>query len=70
MTEDEFCAIVKKVNAQFDPSWLSQAVEDTVLDSLELMELRSALETRLGRAIPDSQWFDSKTLEDLLRGIN
>jgi len=70
MTKDEFCAIVKRVNTQFEPSWLSQPVEDTVLDSLELMELRSALETKLGRPIPDSQWFDSRTLDDLLRGIN
>lgn len=65
MTEVEFFAILKKVNSQFDPSWLSRNVEETPLDSLDLLELRSSLETRLGRPIPNSLWFASETLNDL-----
>jgi len=68
LTQDELMLIMKKVDLRADASWMDQPIEDTPLDSLALMELRSAIEVHLGRAIPDALWFEAKTLRELLRG--
>jgi len=70
MSEVDFLRILKAVNSDADGSWLAVEIQDTPLDSLDLLELRSLLEIRLQRGIPDTLWFEAASLEDLLSGIN
>lgn len=69
MDERDFLAIVNGVRRIEAPSELDMPVRDTVLDSLDLAALRSALEVRLGRPIPDDVWQGSATLRQLLDAL-
>lgn len=69
ITESDFFELIRKVSSRADPSWMDRPIEDTTLDSLELMELRSALEARLGRGLSDGPWFEARTLRDLFLGL-
>ena len=69
LTESEFLDILIQIRPQATLSWLQVPVQDTSLDSLDLMEFRSALEVKLSRGISDALWFESVTLGDLLKGL-
>jgi len=69
MDERDFLAIVNGVRRIEAPSELDMPVRDTVLDSLDLAALRSALEVRLDRPIPDDVWQGSATLRQLLDAL-
>ena len=69
MTPEEFLVILKSVNAMASPQWLDIEIHETGLDSLDLMMLRSSLETAIHDAIPDKLWFESETLRQLLKGL-
>lgn len=48
-----------------DECRLNSAIDDTGIDSFEFITLRSALETRFGTAIPDSEWGSINALADI-----
>lgn len=69
ITEIDFLTLVHKVNPYVDSSWLDQLIEETPLDSLQLMELRSVLEAHIGRGLSDALWFRARTLNELFAGV-
>ena len=69
MTESQFLAIVRSVRPEAHAGWLDRPVAETVLDSFDLLELRSALEAR-GAAITDEAWLESPTLRRLLATLS
>jgi hypothetical protein len=66
MDEQAFAAIVRSIRPLDDLRLLDAPVAETSLDSYDLLELRSALETRIGRAISDQAWLGARTLRELL----
>ena len=66
MSEAEFLAILKSVLTKTDVATLDVPVEKGPLDSLDLLTLRSALETRLDRTISDDVWLKARTFRELL----
>jgi acyl carrier protein len=66
---EEFTAIVRAAIERFDERDIDRAIVETSVDSLDLLALRAALETRLGRAISDEDWFASESLAQLLERL-
>ena len=69
MTEEEFLEIVASVRDVGGRAALDVPVRDTVLDSLDLAMIRSALEVRLGRPIDDGVWTGATSLRQLLDAL-
>jgi len=65
MTEREFLEIVLSVRRVGGPEILDRSLEDVPLDSLDLLELRASLETRLDRTLTEEKFRASSTLRDL-----
>jgi acyl carrier protein len=70
MTETEFMKIVCAVRNIEDPAFLDLPLEDAPFDSLDLLELRAALEVRLGLPLTDEKFNSASTLRDLYRLVN
>ena len=70
MTETEFMEVVCEVRNIDDPSWLDMPLEAAPLDSLDLLELRSSLETRLDLPLTDEKFNSASTLRDLYNLVN
>lgn len=69
MTEAQFLAALQQVNSKAQRDWLDVIVHETPLDSLDLIELRSTLEVKLGGPLSDALWFESETLGELLKAL-
>jgi len=69
VTENEFLEIVRSVRDIGDPAALDLPVRETVLDSLDLAMIRSALEVRRGAPIDDVVWSGADSLRELLNAI-
>lgn len=67
MTESEFVRLVCSVRPVEGAVLLDLPLEETPLDSLDLLHLRAALEVRLGRSLSDDRFIASSTLRDLYR---
>ena len=65
MTESEFMAVVCEVRSIDDPSFLDIPLEAAPFDSLDLLELRASLETRLNLPLTDEKFNSASTLRDL-----
>ena len=70
MTETEFMQVVCEVRNINDSSWLDMPLEAAPLDSLDLLELRSSLETRLDLLLTDEKFNSASTLRDLYLLVN
>ena len=70
MTEAEFMKIVCAVRNTNDPTLLDIPLEDAPFDSLDLLELRAALEVRLGLPLTDEKFNSTSTLRDLYLLVN
>ncbi len=70
MTEPEFMKIVCAVRNIDDPAFLDMPLEAAPFDSLDLLELRSALEVRLDLPLSDEKFNSASTLRDLYRLVN
>lgn len=70
MTETEFMKIVCEVRNIDDPSFLDKPLETAPFDSLDLLELRSLLETRLDLTLTDEKFNSASTLRDLYLLVN
>jgi acyl carrier protein len=66
MTRQELIAVAAAALEKFDPQDVDRPIEATALDSLDLMVLRAAIETRVGAPIDDERWFSSGSLAELL----
>ncbi len=69
MSEEEFLEIVVSVRDIGGADALDLPVRETVLDSLDLAMIRSALEVRLGRPIDDRVWTEATSLRELLDAL-
>lgn len=67
MTEREFLQIVASLRRIEDQGFLDRRLEDTPFDSLDLLELRAALEIALDRPLSDEKFDSASTLRDLYR---
>ena len=70
MTESEFMAIVCEVRQIDDPSFLDIPLESAPFDSLDLLELRALLETRLDLPLTDERFNSASKLRDLYQLVN
>jgi acyl carrier protein len=70
MTESEFMAIVCEVRRIDDPSFLDIPLEAAPFDSLDLLELRALLETRLDLPLTDERFNSASKLRDLYQLVN
>jgi acyl carrier protein len=70
MTESEFMAIVCEVRSIDDPSFLDIPLEAAPFDSLDLLELRALLETRLDLPLTDERFNSASKLRDLYQLVN
>lgn len=70
MTEKEFMEVVCQVRGIDDPSWLDIPLEAAPLDSLDLLDLRASLETRLELLLTDEKFNSASTLRDLYLLVN
>jgi acyl carrier protein len=70
MTEFEFMAVVREVRRIDDPAFLDTPLEAAPFDSLDLLELRASLETRLNLPLTDERFNSASTLRDLYRQVN
>lgn len=70
MTETEFMKIVCAVRKTDDPALLDLPLEAAPFDSLDLLELRAALEVRLGLPLMDEKFNSASTLRDLYLLVN
>ncbi len=70
MTEKEFMEVVCQVRGIDDPSWLDIPLEAAPLDSLDLLDLRASLETRLDLLLTDEKFNSASTLRDLYLLVN
>lgn len=70
MTETEFMQVVCAVRNIADPSFLDMPLEAAPFDSLDLLELRSALEVKLGLPLTDEKFNSASTLRDLYLLVN
>lgn len=65
ISESAFKEAVRAVRTFDVEAAFSRPIEDTPLDSLDLMNLRAEIETRFGKTIPDDDFFDARSLRDL-----
>lgn len=70
MTETEFMEVVCEVRGIKDPSLLDTPLEAAPFDSLDLLELRASLETRLNLLLTDEKFNSASTLRDLYLLVN
>ena len=70
MTETEFMEVVCDVRNIDDPSFLDLPLEKAPFDSLDLLELRASLETRLNLPLTDERFNSASTLRDLYLLVN
>ena len=70
MTEKEFMEVVCQVRGIDDPSCLDIPLEAAPLDSLDLLDLRASLETRLELLLTDEKFNSASTLRDLYLLVN
>lgn len=70
MSETEFMEIVSDVRGIQDPSFLDLPLEAAPFDSLDLLELRASLETRLELPLTDEKFNSASTLRDLYLLVN
>ena len=70
MTETEFMQIVCKVRNIDDPAFLDLPLEAAPFDSLDLLELRAALEVKLGLQLTDEKFNSASSLRDLYRPVD
>jgi len=70
MTESEFMAVVRDVRRIDDPLFLDIPLEAAPFDSLDLLELRSSLETLLNLPLTDEKFNSASTLRDLYLLVN
>jgi acyl carrier protein len=70
MTETEFMEIVREVRGIDDPSFLDIPLEAAPFDSLDLLELRALLETRLDLPLTDERFNSASRLRDLYILVN
>ncbi|HEX6718336.1 MAG TPA: acyl carrier protein [Pyrinomonadaceae bacterium] len=70
MSETEFMEVVCEVRNIKDPSWLDIPLEAAPFDSLDLLELRASLETRLNLPLTDEKFNAASTLRDLYQLVN
>ncbi len=70
MTETEFMEVVREVRSIDDPSFLDIPLEAAPFDSLDLLELRASLETRLQLPLTDERFNSASTLRDLYLLVN
>ena len=69
MTRDELSAIGKSIISDWSEAYIELPLEQTGLDSMDLMCMRSAMEAHLGHEIKDEDWFGTDRLVDLLDRI-
>jgi len=67
---DTFLSILRSVRREFEPSMLGLPFPRTPLDSLDLLELRSALEVHMGEPIDDLVWTNAPTPAALLEALS
>ena len=70
MSETEFMEIVSDVRGIQDPCFLDLPLEAAPFDSLDLLELRASLETRLDLPLTDEKFNSASTLRDLYLLVN
>jgi acyl carrier protein len=70
MTEDEFVSFVCAVNKRKNESTLDVAIDDSSLDSLDLLQLRAELEKYLGRSLSDEKFVATSKLRDLFEQLS
>jgi acyl carrier protein len=70
MTESEFIDIVCAIRNVADRSAFERELEASPLDSLDLLELRAALEVRLRKPLTVEKFPPKSTLQDLFRLVN
>jgi probable biosynthetic protein (TIGR04098 family) len=62
---EEVFKIIREIVTEFDEKEANSNFEQFDLDSYDLLELRTYLEQRFGKSIPDSQWIEFKTFQDI-----
>lgn len=70
MTETEFMRVVSTVRNIEDPAFIDLSLEKSPFDSLDLLALRSALETELGCNLTDEKFVPTTTLRDLFHLVS
>jgi acyl carrier protein len=70
MTEDEFLSIVCAVHKDKTDSALDVAIDDSSLDSLDLLNLRAELEKYVGRSLSDEKFVATSKLRDLFEQLS
>lgn len=70
MTEAEFMAVIRSVRESDDPVSLTDPLEATSLDSLDLLHLWCALETVTGRELTQQKFHPKVTLQQIFRMVN
>lgn len=70
MSETEFMQIICKVRNIDDPAFLDLPLEAAPFDSLDLLELRTSLEVKLGINLTDEKFNSASTLRDLYHLVN
>ncbi len=70
MTEEEFLKIVCQVRNIPELSLRNKPLDRASFDSLDLLELRAALEIRLDLPLTDEKFNSASTLEDLYKLVN
>lgn len=69
LTAEEFFALVKSVNSTVSVADFDTILNETPLDSLDLLSLRSSLELCIGRHIADKEWLGARTLNQLFEAV-
>lgn len=72
MEKSEFMTVLRSVNMASDAeleAMLDKPVRDTDFDSLDFEILRTALEKKIGRDVPENVWQDARTLRALMEAV-
>jgi acyl carrier protein len=69
MTEEEFLTLVRGARKDQDAAALDASLDETGLDSLDLLEIREELEQRLQLSLTDEKFVATSTLRDLYRQV-
>jgi len=69
MTRETFIRIARSVVRNFNPEDIERPIQNTSLDSMDLLLLRSALESETGQLLTDEQWFATQSLQSLLEQL-
>ena len=70
LNKDNIITLVKEYNEAFDRSQINMPIEHTCLDSMDILSIRVDIEKHIGYVFPDSEWYEFKSLNDIIEYCN